>query len=51
MVITDGDGKVAYVQVVENQSDEPDYDAAMNALAQLVPPSLVEEEDLVVKPP
>ena len=37
VVIVDGKGIVRYEQIVENQPDEPDYDAALAAVGALVP--------------
>ena len=36
VVVIDGQGIVRYQQLVENIPDEPDYDAALNALAEVV---------------
>lgn len=36
VIVTDGEGIVRYLQIVENIPDEPDYDAALKALAGVV---------------
>ncbi len=44
--VVDGAGRIAYLEIVENIAEEPDYDAAIAALAKLAPPPpLAPEED------
>jgi len=43
VAVVDGDGEIAYLEVVENIPDEPSYDAALAAVAELVPPPVGED--------
>lgn len=43
--VVDGSGRITYLEIVENIPDEPDYDKAIAALAELVPPSPAAESD------
>jgi len=38
VAVVDGSGRITYLEVVENIPEEPDYDGAIAALAELVPP-------------
>lgn len=46
VAVVDQSGKITYLQVVENTPDEPDYHAALAALAAIAPPPPKTEEEV-----